>query len=300
VLAAQAAWSLWACRDRLREPLIANGLIVLLYLPWLPHLRGKALSVIGTFEPLTAGHVATDVTRLIPGYAYASLRQIPTYLGLAAIGACLVVGLFGLALSRWRASGGGGRARSASHLALLSALAVATPIGLFLYSLLVTDLWLARGLYASVPAAVLVLAALLVRLPRPLSAVTVTVVLATLLFGTVRALNPNFVRTPFRAIAAYLDRVAGPNDPIIEGSSVGAPAITAQMHRPHRVLPNGFHVWDLVPPGSIVYVVVDDDFARFYKVGTPRPEGFLLLAKRHYAGFFPTDLVTYRKAYGAR
>ena len=54
VLATQGAWSLWACRDRLREPLIANLLAALLYLPWLSQLHGSHLGVYALLEPLTA------------------------------------------------------------------------------------------------------------------------------------------------------------------------------------------------------------------------------------------------------
>ena len=60
VLVVQAAWSIWRCRDRSRQPLIANGVAALVYLPWLPHLRGKELGVIGGLYPLTAGHVIKD------------------------------------------------------------------------------------------------------------------------------------------------------------------------------------------------------------------------------------------------
>src|SRR5262249_23633683 len=72
VLVAQGAWSLWACRGRIRAPLIAGGLAVLLYVPWLPQLRGKSLFVIASLEPLTAHNVITDLMRPIAGYPYAS------------------------------------------------------------------------------------------------------------------------------------------------------------------------------------------------------------------------------------
>ena len=63
VLVVQAAWSIWRCRDRVRQPLVATGVAVLVYLPWLPHLRGKELGVIGGLYPLTAGHVIKDSVR---------------------------------------------------------------------------------------------------------------------------------------------------------------------------------------------------------------------------------------------
>ena len=230
VLAVQAIWSLWVSRDRLRDPLLANLLIILLYLPWLPHVRGKQLLTFEHLEPLTAANMLKDLARIIPGYPYASLRGIPTLVGLAAIGICLLVGVAG---AIWRYTRMRSAGREFTRLPLLIALAAATPVGVFLYSLVATDLWLARNLYASVPAAALVIAALLVRLPRPLAAVTVTVVLVTLLAGSIRAISPDYVRTPFRAMAAYLDAHAGPRDPVVNDTVYGGPPLTAQMKKPH-------------------------------------------------------------------
>jgi 4-amino-4-deoxy-L-arabinose transferase-like glycosyltransferase len=104
VLAVQAIWSLWVSRDRLRDPLLANLLVILLYLPWLPHVRGKQLLTFEHLEPLTAANMLKDVARVIPGYPYASLRGIPTLVGLAALGICLLVGTAG-AIGDTRARG---------------------------------------------------------------------------------------------------------------------------------------------------------------------------------------------------
>ncbi len=100
VLVVQAAWSIWRCRDRLRPPLIATGVAVLVYLPWLPHLRGKELGVIGGLYPLTAGHVIKDSVRFLAGYAFASLSDIPGGWGLVVIGACVALGV-ATVLRRW-------------------------------------------------------------------------------------------------------------------------------------------------------------------------------------------------------
>lgn len=294
VLGVQAAWSLWARRERLREPLLANLLMVLLYVPWLPHVRGKSLVTFQRFEPLSASNIATDLMRTIPGYPYATLRAIPTILGLVAIGICL---LLGIAVAVWRRSRERHWTQDPSHLPLLVALALATPIGLFLYSVLVTDLWLARGLYASVPAAALVLGALLIRLPRPLAVVSVTVVLLTLVVGAIRAVSPNHVRTPFRSIAAYLDQNAGPGDPIIYGTIVGAPAISAQMGKPHQVLSSALGLHGSARAGERAFVVEDDDLAsELHVVGPPALPHFRAVLKKHYPGIFPTDVWIYRPA----
>ncbi|MFL5861279.1 MAG: glycosyltransferase family 39 protein [Solirubrobacteraceae bacterium] len=53
VLVTQGLRSMWACRDRIRAPLISAAAVVAAYLPWLPELRGKQLAVIGALHPLS-------------------------------------------------------------------------------------------------------------------------------------------------------------------------------------------------------------------------------------------------------
>jgi uncharacterized membrane protein len=289
VLGTQAVWSIWACRDRLREPLIAGGVVTLLYVPWLPHLRGKQLGVIGFLEPLNLHNVLVDLGRPIAGYPYAPLHAIPTIPGLAALAVCALAGAIPLASRRLQARGTG--PRDSSHFGLITALAIATPVGLLLYSLLATDLWLARGLYASVPAAALLLGALLTALPRRLRIAAVTVVMATLIFGTVRAISPQWARPPYRAIASYLDRVARPRDPVILESFIWMD-IPVHFHKPH-VLSSSPSGWRTVRHGGIAYVLLDDRTAQALKVGLPHPQGFQLVAHAHYGGIEPTELLTY-------
>jgi hypothetical protein len=297
VLAVQAAWSLWACRGRLRDPIIANALVAVLYLPWLPNVRGKDLVVIGQLEHLSLHNILTDLVRAIAGYPYAYMSGIPTYLGLAALGACLLTSAAWLVRDRRWTGSALRRLQLSSHLVLLGGLAVATPVGLLLYSVLVTDLWLARGLYASVSAAALLIGMVLARLPRPLVAVTVTVVLATLIVGTIKAVGTTYARGPFRAMAAYLDKVARPEDPIVYSSLVAPPAISVQLHKPHLQATTLRFVTHAVPVASDarVYLVLDDSLAHQLHIGTPRLPGYLLLARKHFAGLVPTDLLTYRR-----
>ncbi len=295
VLAVQALWALWTCRDRLREPLIANGLIALLYLPWLPHLRGKALAVIGDLYPLGVKRVLTDLLRPIPGHPGAPLRAIPTIVGLLAIAIVVLAGLAAGLASWLRRGSSGGRPKPRATAILLVLLAGATPVGLLLYSLLVTDLWLPRGLSASMPATALVIGAALTWLPRRLRIVAVAVTLVILIAGTLRSFDAVYARGPFRTIAEYLDRVAGPRDPVAIVSLTGAPAIPAQFQKPHLVVPNTDVIWRLVPVNGSAYIVLDDTIARALKIPAPHPSGFQLVSRQHYAGAFETDLLTYRR-----
>ncbi len=291
VLGVQALWSIWRCRDRLRQPLIANGVAALLYLPWLPHLRGKELGVIGGLYPLTASHVVKDSLRFLVGYVSASLTQIPGTWGLLVIGACLLLGLAAILLPWWQSDRR--RIDLGSPLVLMVALAFATPVGLLLYSVAATDLWLPRGLSASIPAAVLVIGALLAALPTAARIVAVTAVLATLAIGTIRSFGPDYVREPYRAMAALVDREVRPQDRVLVLSLIGQPAITAMLHKPHPVLEATLRSYSEVPPGSNAYLFLDDRLDQVLRLGTPHPPGLSLIGRKHYPGSLPTDLLVY-------
>jgi mannosyltransferase len=296
LLAVQGAWSLWVCRDRLRQPLVANAIVVLLYLPWIPNLRGKDLGVIGFLYPLQASNVVKDSIRSIAGYPWSGLGVIPSVFGLAAIGACALVGLAAV-LRRWRRSSHGAwRFDPDSPRILVAALAVATPLGLLLYSVLVTDIWLPRGLSASLPAAALVLGGLLSNLPRRWVALTATVVLVTLSAGTIRSFGADYRREPYRQMAAYLDRVTRPTDPVIMATIIGAPAIFVQMHKPHLIVTRlSPSVWRMVRSGGSAYLVLDDHVAQVLRFKTPHPAGLQLVARMHYRGSLPTELLVYHR-----
>jgi hypothetical protein len=298
VLAVQAVWSLWVRRDRIRTPLICAVAAIVLYLPWVPKLHGKALAVIGGLHPLTFHNVITDLARPIAADPNAPLSAIPTVGGLAAIIVCAVVGAAILARRAWASRAGSSRgADLPPRLGLVLALALATPIGLLLYSLVATDLWLPRGLYASVPAAALVLGALLTAIPRPLNVAAVAVVIGVLLFGTIRDASPTWRRPPLRALAAYLDRTAPSRDPTSIQSFLGQPALIAQFHHYHRDVPLA-SLWRDTPAGGRAFLVEDLNFARQRHIPAvpSAPRGFTLVSVRPYpSGGFPLELVTYRR-----
>lgn len=287
VLAVQAAWSMWACRSRPRQPLIAAAAIVLLYLPWLPYLHGKDLGAYQSLYPLTLHHVLADLLRPIPAHPDAPLRAIPTIAGLAVFGVCTLAGL--LALTRRVRRVG----RPSSELALVAASVVATPAGILLYSLIVRDIWLPRNLSASLPALALAVGALLAALPWRLGALSAGAVCVVLLAGTLRSFEPAYARGPYRAIAGYLDHTAGAKNPVTIISWLGAPAIPAEFHKPH-LLVRSASLWRSSAGRAYAYLVLDDTIARILRIGIPHQPGFRLIARRHYAGRFPTDVLTYR------
>jgi uncharacterized membrane protein len=303
VLVVQGGWSLWACRDRLRMPLLAHALVLVLYIPWLPYLRGKALAVIGFLEPLTAHNVVIDATRTIAGYPYAPLRAIPTYLGMAALIACAVVGL-GL-LTRAAAAGGGVLARTSwpRHFWLLVALALANPVLLLIYSKLSTDLWLARNLYASMPAQALVLATMITAPNRRVAVVLSAVVAAVLAVGLARSLSPSWERPPYRSLASYLDRAASPADPVYMASWSAGLSVPDDARRPHHWQYAGSELQ--IPPGATRGFVIRDStavsFARIPKA-IKIPRGWVLIKRIRYPGaVIPgTEVLVYRRQTATR
>lgn len=296
VLGIQASWSLWACRGRLREPIVANLLVALAYLPWIPDVRGKELLVIGLLEPLTAHNVLVDVLRLIPGYPYASLHAIPTIPGLVVFLLCACVGLAFVIVRLVRARSLAVLETRHDRAVLLVLIALAAPVGLFLYSALGTDIWDARDLYSSAPAAALVLGALIAATALPARAAIVAAVLAVLVFGSIRAVSTSYARPQFRTVAEYLDRVAGPADPVLIYPSFLNldQAIVVQMRRPHRLVAHVGGQWPSPPRGGVVYAIIDDSADRALKIGVPHPPGLELVVRRHYPGLVPFSLLGYR------
>jgi hypothetical protein len=239
--------------------------------------------------------VLSDLLRPIPGHPAAPLRAIPTIAGLIAIAVCAVAGLAFAAHRWWRRGHPGLRSGPATPAGLILLLAAATPAGLLLYSLLVTDIWLPRGLSASTPAAAVGLGALIAALPRRLTVLAAAVVVVTLLGGTIRSFDAVYARGPFRQLAEYLDGVAGPREPVALISFVGRPAILAQLHKTHLVTPSLQATFSSTAPGARAYVVLDDVLAQRLKITTPRPQGFRLVASKHYRGSFGTELLTYQR-----
>lgn len=299
VLVVQGAWSLWACRDRIRAPLISQAAVIVLYVPWLPYLRGKALAVIGRLEPLTAHNVLVDLARPIAGYPYAPLSQIPNYVGLAALIACVVAGF---ALRARAAAALGSLTDPASwprRFWVLVAIALANPVLLLLYSKVSTDLWLARNLYASMPAQALVLGTLVAAPNRRVAIALGAVVAAVLSVGLVRSISPTWQRTPYRALASYLDRHAAPDDPVGFGSLLGGQSIPVEWRRPHRVV-SSTALLHRALGAPRAFLVEDYDTARALhrSLLPPAPPGMVFDRRiRYHNSLMPdTAIVVYRRA----
>jgi uncharacterized membrane protein len=295
VLVTQFVWAAWVCRARMAPLLVATATAVVLYLPWLPSVHGSELGIYAALEPLSASHVLLDSLHPVVGYPYASLRAIPTTAGLASIAAVALLGLIWFVRDR-RLVARLVRGEAGRRMLLVVLLALATPVGLLLYSLFVTDLWSSRSLIASVPAETVVLACLLAAIPWRLRIPALVVVLGLLVFGSVRAISPRYARPAYRVVAHYLDRVAPPADPVLMYSLplVLDNALPAQLTRPHDLIGRVPRRWPKRPAGTLAFVVVDDAVLHVLQAPALAPAGYELIRRRHYPGLVPFSLLTYR------
>ena len=299
LLVTQGAWSLWACRDRLREPLLGNLLAVVLFLPWLPEVHGSRLFVYARLDPLTVGHVLRDLAQPIIGYNYAPLSAIPTIPGLVIISVFAIAGLAALLAHPPGPLGADLREslRRADGWWLVALLALATPVGLLLYSILRTDIWGARNLYASAPAGTLLLAALLLAVPRRARVVTVAVTLGVLVFGTIlrplAAVGPPTV--PDRGAVHRCSRAAQRPRRDVPGDARSLTgAIPAEFSRAHRVIWGAPKPWPSVSPGGTMYIVWDTLLYRKRHEPLPSPPHLRLVSDRRYTGLVNFSLLEYR------
>jgi hypothetical protein len=189
---------------------------------------------------------------------------------------------------------------------LIALLALATPVGVGLISLQPRmSFMLARNLIPSlVPEAVLV-GWLLMSVRRPASLVAVALIFAVLVVGAVRGLRPSSRRTPYRAVAQWIEAHGRPGDPIIQTFFLplrGAlfDVLSIYLERPDRVVPprGQGRAWALGRTGADVFSVVDlpgvwksvQDLPRFAGPG----KAFVLTAERRYVGIDDALVGEYR------
>lgn len=221
VLAIQTAWALWARPARRRELLGATAGAFVLYLPWLPSYHGSFLGVYNALgvhlapQPIASlflqaivGHPAEPDFRWIPG-AVATVAFVVVLL------AAVIAGAEGLRRRpRWRA-------RLADEGTLVFLLALATPLGLLVYSLSSYNLLLVHNLVASLPFALLSLAMLVLALRRfgwPVAGAAAAVVTAVMAIGAVKTESARGRRVDYRAALAVIEAHSLPGDMISDAS----------------------------------------------------------------------------------
>ncbi len=229
--------ALWALvtqpRNRLRV-LGALAIAAVAYLPELPVLRKISKSP-GTnlyefLDPLSAHLVRRDLGRWAIGHPYLPLARVPGTLALAVITAGVVVGLAGCALRL----AGGRRDRSpwrpqpSAMVLLVVLLALASPVGVILYSILGKGVWGARNVIASWGGFAVVLAALVTYPRRPVRALAGALLVVGFTFGGLSMLPTSVHRPDYQAAVAYLRALAPGGAPVADlpGPTPGPPTET--------------------------------------------------------------------------
>ena len=220
VLVPQAAWALWTHRDQARRIVVASGLAVLAYLPWIPGFleqarhSSKEAKFLDATAPTTLEHVSRIASKALAGHPFLSASQfpgrVPFALLLAAPAAAAVVLVarrtpFPPALRR--------------PVTLLALLALTPLVGQILYSLRPdTSFLVARNLIISVPYALVLIGLVLTAVRPPALAIVLSAAaLAGVAAGTVDVLRPKYQRADARDAAEYIDRTAPRDASVVNG-----------------------------------------------------------------------------------
>jgi hypothetical protein len=320
-LAAQLLWLLWAHPGARRAAILANVGAVVVFLPWVPELRGDFNSpttkILSALQPFTSGFVRTSLEHWSIGYPLPSpttrLRDLPGVPALVLLALALTIALAGVVVER--AKKRSWRGRLDSRLVLVVALALSVPLGEALVSAIGTNLFGTRNLAASWPGFALVLAALLVAAGPTQGLVAATLAVASFAIGAGKMLQAGFQRPDARAAAAFIDRHAARGDVVVDGtfsSPAGVPgALEAAFQQQHRVFElgrapvkyNPFRILGPVPPtadvihraaavahGGRLFVVLNGAVG---EVAMAMPRGYGPVDTRTYPGIIPVVVTTF-------
>jgi hypothetical protein len=300
VVAAQAGWAFWVHHERRRELLVANGLITLALLPWIPsflvqlrHSDDQARRI-ALIEAPSVEQFAEINGQAMFGHPLLTLGDLPGR-GAVAVGAGVILGAaVAAAIRAWRRRGD---LRMASPIALLSLLAIATPTGVALYSVVRPHMsfLLARNLSPSLPAVALLVGWLLASLGRRAAIPAVAVSLCVLGVGAAQMLEDDHRRPSYRDVARFIEARARPGDPVIDYSILQGPlALPVYFERSHPIFRSGEtedRAWKRGRRGARVFVIFPTPgaFEGVRRLGPRAGPGkqFVLVRQRRYPGVVP-------------
>jgi mannosyltransferase len=308
VLAAQAAWVIWARPEHRRAAFLANAAVVVGFLPWLPWLveqsENESYRFLEAANPLTLDHLREAGGRLVLGHPLVEVGDLPGTLAAAvfllAAGTAVAFAVARHPRIDWR-----------GEPALLLLLAVATPLGLVAYAIVGPSLLAPRNMIASLPSMAACLGAALALAGRAVGTAAAGAMLGVLALGAVQALGDDRRRPPYEQAARVVDAQAGPGDPVVQVRPFGIPGppgrgLEVNLRRAHplfevtyesrggdtRVVadPRAWRVAERQGQGRVV-VFASEVFGRLL---LPQPPpGFRLVARRELAGIERLDVLTY-------
>jgi 4-amino-4-deoxy-L-arabinose transferase-like glycosyltransferase len=218
VLVVQFLWAAATHPAARRRLVVGSAAALAGFAPWIPALVKNSHSlgtkVFGILEPFGFHAVAGDLAHFALGHPYLSLYTVPGRVGLALMAAGTLVALSALAERATipRRTDMSGALRSPAVLPAL--LALATPVGLVLYSVLRQDTWDMRNLIPSWPSLALS-AGMLLTAPRPPARyVSTALTVAGFGVGAVALLSPAHQRPDYRAAARLIVTGGRPSDAV--------------------------------------------------------------------------------------
>ncbi len=307
VLVAQGIWALWACRDRLRAPLLAFVAVGIGFLPWLPSFLDQphSTSDYAAVVPLKLRWLADEALGFLPGTGYYPWREIPGRTAALVLVAGLALAIAVAVVMLARRARGGERALPGDGVLLLAALAAATPLGLLVFSIGGDNVWLARYLGPALPALVLLVGWVVASLPRIPGLAVAALLLAVLTAGTFKGYEDRYSRADYKDAAQFIESEAGPRDVVVE-TFLSAEAgkkkfeyvspIDLNFDGKHRTvvgsLRSAQRVFRDPPAGGRVYVAGIE--AGFFRLPSPAPkDGLRVVQHRVFAGDSPVAVYLY-------
>ncbi len=222
VLAVQFAWALWLHPAARKPLLISTGAAALLYLPWLPSLKEDLDSpttvILSALSPFDFDSVASYISHWSIGFpnALGKLTDIPGIPGLGLIGAGILVGGVGLVAARHQL--GAWFAANDWRIGFVVLLALATPVGEAVASLVGNNIFSTRNLAASWPYLALAVAALITVGNWRLRLAAATLTVAGFGIGAVTMVTTDYQRPHFSDVAEFV--ADGPRGVLVDGAAL--------------------------------------------------------------------------------
>ncbi len=238
-LAAEVAWAGWAHRERLRELALACGAAALGLVPWIPSFLDDRTAgfqtAIENINPLTLSFFARSLGIAVIGNPYVGLRETPGWPVIALLALGLLLAVAGAVAAR---RGLLERLRAEPPLALVLALAVATPLGAALYSIPFASVYVPRTLHAALPAFFLLLGLVVAAAPRRLAVPAAVLTMAAFAIGTVELFRES-PKPPYRQAADWIAERSGPGDPVLQVGLIDYGSLDLHLEQPFELYKQG-------------------------------------------------------------
>ena len=299
VLLVAVIWVVITRRDLLVPLLCSCAASALMFVPWVPNVGNRSDSYLRFgFGPFSASAIKPEVLlKVLPGSPFLPLSIAPgTIATFIFVGALVAASLFAMLRIAARDEPLRLAAAFRSPPALLILLALTSPLAMIIFGASRDlDLFSPRNLTASMPAAFVCIAALLVTGPRRWRWLLPAVAIAITTLATIIAAEPRNERPDARAIASQINRSAKPADPVLwsdQADTISTRRLDIYLHPPRnpRILNSanlerafagaersGSDVWIVIPDVPLAHLAAVPPL-RFW-------QKYKLTSQTRYPGF---------------